>query len=65
MERTETYVKGRDQLRQSKIVLAKHFQRLERCIGRPILEFQGNDIISGGILGEFESNSGSIVGCVQ
>ena len=38
-KRTGTYVKERDQLRQSKIVLAEHLQRLELFVICPILEF--------------------------
>jgi len=54
-------VESRDQLRESKTVLAEHFQRLEPVVIRPILELQSNRIIACASLGQLESNSRGIV----
>ena len=59
-----THVNSRDQLRESKIALTEHFQRLELFVSRSILEFQSNLIIAGSTLGQLEGNNRSIVSCV-
>ena len=58
------YVESADQLGERETVLAEHFQGLELPVIRPVLEFQSNLVIPCSILGQLESNSRRIVGCV-
>ena len=51
MNRIGAYVKSLDHARESEIVLAKHFQRLECLVVRPILELHSNYIFACSILG--------------
>ena len=65
VERVETYVESLNQAGESEIVLAKHFQRLECLVVRPILEFQSNYIFPCSIPGELKGNSGGVVGYLK
>ena len=64
IKRMGTHVESRNQLRESKTVLAEHFQRLEPVVICPIFEFQSNLIVACSTLGQLQSNSRGIVSCV-
>ena len=64
MKKTRTHIECLDHLRESEIVLSKHFQWLELLVIRPVLEFQRNHIVARTTLRQLESNSRGIVGWI-